>query len=293
MMLNEVLAQLELVESLNVIVDATLGLGGYSEAMLLKFPDSRVLGIDQDGDALDFSRKRLMAFKDRFIALEGNFSEIRSLMEGRPAVDAVVFDLGVSNMQLTVPERGFSFREKGPLDMRMDGGKSGGICAYDLINDRSPQELSDIFRIYGEERHSWIIAKGIVRYREKNGPISDTEMLVDAIREALPAPVMRKAKGHPARKVFQALRIFVNREIEVLEKGIDEAFRILSPGGMLLVVDYHSLEDRTVKWRFRKWKDESAGTIVTRKALLPSEDEVERNPKSRSAKLRSFIKTHG
>lgn len=289
-MLDQVLDQLALVESLKTVVDGTLGLGGYSQAILDRFPDSIVFGIDQDGDALEFSKKRLSGYGSRFAALEGNFSEIRSLMRRCPPADAAVFDLGVSNMQLAVAERGFSFREKGPLDMRMDGGKSGGISAYDVINGESAQAMSHIFRVYGEEKYSWVIAKGIVGYREKNGPISDTEMLVRAIREALPAPVMRKSKGHPARRVFQALRIFVNGEIEALEKGLDEAFDLLNGGGMILVVDYHSLEDRTVKWRFRRWANESRGVIVTKKPLLPSEEEVERNPKSRSAKLRSFIK---
>lgn len=290
-MLDQVLSQLALVESLKVVVDGTLGLGGYSLAILNRFPDSSVLAIDQDEKAIELSKKRLSSFKGRFIALEGNFSHMPSLLRGFPSPDAVVFDLGVSNMQLTVPERGFSFRENGPLDMRMDGGKSGGIRAWDLVNLETPQSLSHIFKVYGEERFAWVIAKGIVRYREKHGPIQDTQSLVQAIRESLPAPVMRKSKGHPARKVFQSLRIFVNSEMEALEKGLDGAMEILKDGGMILAVDYHSLEDRIIKWRFRKWADESLGKIVTKKALTPFADEIEDNPKSRSAKLRAFMKT--
>lgn len=291
-MIEEVLAQLNPENLKGFLVDGTLGLGGYSEAVLDKFPDVKIVGIDQDPHAIELSSTRLDRFKDRFIPLKGNFSNILSLIEGLDIgkVDGVIFDLGISNMQITVPERGFSFREDGPLDMRMDGGDSGGVSAGEMINNLSAPELSDMFRVYGEERHSWMIAKGIVRFREKFGPIDNTLALVDAIRSSLPAPVMRKAKGHPARKVFQALRIVVNGEMEALKKGLDDGITVISPGGVFIVVSYHSLEDRIVKWKFREWKEESIGTILTKKALLPSDDEVERNPKSRSAKLRAFTK---
>lgn len=290
-MMEEVLAQFDTLDPSGFLVDGTLGLGGYSEALLKRFPDVRVIGIDQDPVAIELSSSRLSQFKDRFIPVMGNFSDMPALMEkvGVDSVDGVVFDLGVSNMQITEADRGFSFRENGPLDMRMDRGTGDRISAEEIVNSRSAQELSEIFRTYGEERHSWMIAKGIVRFRDKFGPISDTFSLVEAIRSSLPAPVMRKAKGHPARKVFQALRIVVNEEMQALKKGLNGSIDLISPGGIAVVVSYHSLEDRIVKWKFREWKDLSRGTILTRKALLPSDEEVERNPKSRSAKLRSFM----
>ncbi|NCC96450.1 MAG: 16S rRNA (cytosine(1402)-N(4))-methyltransferase RsmH [Synergistales bacterium] len=289
-MIKEVLAQFDDLDLSGTIVDGTLGLGGYTEAFLERFPNIKVIGIDQDPQAIELSSSRLARFRDRFVPLRGNFSDMPSLLSeaGVGKVEGIVFDLGISNMQITLPERGFSFRENGPLDMRMDGGASEGISAYEIVNTFSPQDLSDIFRVYGEERHSWMIAKGIVRFRDKSGPISDTFSLVEAIRSSLPAPVMRKAKGHPARKVFQALRIVVNEEMEALKRGLDRSIDLISPDGVMVVVSYHSLEDRIVKWKFREWKDRSIGTILTRKALLPSDEEVETNPKSRSAKLRSF-----
>jgi 16S rRNA (cytosine1402-N4)-methyltransferase len=192
-------------------------------------------------------------------------------------------------MQISLPERGFSFRENGPLDMRMNH-EGGGESAADMVRELSAPELSEIFRKYGEERFAWPIAKSIVRHREKTGPIEDTDTLVEVIRKALPAPVMRKAKGHPARKVFQALRIAVNKEMDALDEGLNSALDVISPGGVVVVVSYHSLEDRIVKWKFREWKDQDQGTILTKKALLPSDLEIENNPKSRSAKLRAFAK---
>lgn len=293
-MLNEVLRSLTMLHGkLEYMVDATLGLGGYSEALLREFSDIKILyGIDQDREAISRAVTRLAPFADKFLALEGNFSEIGALLlkAGRDSVNAVVFDLGISNMQISIPDRGFSFRGNGPLDMRMDGGSSGGKNASDIVNSLDASALANIFRQYGEEKFSWPIAKGIEKYRVEIGPIDDTDTLVAIIRDVLPAPVMRKSKGHPARKVFQALRIYVNDEMGVLDRGLDQAINVLAPGGMIVVVDYHSLEDRMVKWRFRKWKDEGLGEILTRKALLPTEEEVESNPKSRSAKLRVFMK---
>nr|WP_321503674.1 16S rRNA (cytosine(1402)-N(4))-methyltransferase RsmH [uncultured Dethiosulfovibrio sp.] len=290
-MIDQVLEQFESRGRFELLVDGTLGLGGYSEAILDRFENVKVIGVDQDPYAIEIASSRLARFGDRFVPVMDNFSNISGIVGdlGFDHVDGIVFDLGISNMQITVPERGFSFRENGPLDMRMDGGRQEGISAGEMINQLSAPELSDIFRVYGEERHSWMIAKGIVRYREKFGPILDTFSLVEAIRSSLPAPVMRKAKGHPARKVFQALRIVVNGEMEALKEGLDGAIKVISPGGIIVVVGYHSLEDRIVKWKFREWKDSTDGTIMTRKALLPSEEEVERNPKSRSAKLRAFM----
>lgn len=293
-MLNEVLKSLTMIKGkLEYIVDATLGLGGYSEALLREFSDITTLyGVDQDREAITRAVARLAPFADKFVPLEGNFSEMSSLLvkAGRDYVNAVVFDLGISNMQISIPDRGFSFRGNGPLDMRMDGGVSGGDSAADVVNSLDASALANIFRQYGEEKFSWPIAKGIEKYRSSVGSVEDTDTLVAIIRDVLPAPVMRKSKGHPARKVFQALRIYVNDEMGVLDRGLDQAIKVLAPGGMIVVVDYHSLEDRMVKWRFRKWKDEDLGEILTRKALPPTEEEVESNPKSRSAKLRVFMK---
>ncbi|MCF4150536.1 16S rRNA (cytosine(1402)-N(4))-methyltransferase RsmH [Dethiosulfovibrio sp. F2B] len=290
-MLEEVLEYLIKTSSPERIVDATLGLGGYSEAILNRIEEAKVFGIDRDPQALTMASERLSSFGERFIPIKGNFSDLKGLLEdinGTP-VGGVVFDLGVSNMQISLPERGFSFRENGPLDMRMNH-EDGGESAADMVRELTAPELSEIFRKYGEERFAWPIAKSIVRHREKSGPIEDTDTLVEVIRKALPAPVMRKAKGHPARKVFQALRIAVNKEMDALNDGLDAALKVISPGGVVVVVSYHSLEDRVVKWKFREWKDQGEGVILTKKALTPSDLEIENNPKSRSAKLRAFAK---
>lgn len=291
-MLEEVLKLLDMSAKHDRIVDATLGLGGYSEAILSHMENSIVYGVDRDPQALKIASERLAGFGERFTPISGNFSDLDVLLAKvhGASVDGVVFDLGVSNMQISLPERGFSFRENGPLDMRMNCEDTGEYDAADLVRELSAPELSDIFRKYGEERFAWPIAKAIVRHREKKGTIENTDTLVEIIRDALPAPVMRKSKGHPARKVFQALRIAVNGEMDALTNGLNAALNVLSPGGVIVVVNYHSLEDRIVKWKFREWKDEDYGIILTRKALVPSEIEIEGNPKSRSAKLRAFSK---
>ncbi|PIE54993.1 MAG: 16S rRNA (cytosine(1402)-N(4))-methyltransferase [Dethiosulfovibrio peptidovorans] len=291
-MLDQVMETFNAIDTPLRLVDGTLGLGGYSEAMLRRFPRATVFGIDRDPQALEMASRRLQGFGERFYPLEGNFADMSCLLSevGAVPINGVVFDLGVSNMQLSLPERGFSFRENGPLDMRMDGENGTAPSAADLLEILSTQDICDIFRRYGEERFAWPIAKAIDRHRKAYGRLKDTDTLVSIIRETLPAPVMRKAKGHPARKVFQALRIAVNQELDSLDRGLDQALEILAPQGVIVVVDYHSLEDRPVKWRFREWANAGTGVILTRKALLPSEREVEKNPKSRSAKLRAFMK---
>lgn len=205
--------------------------------------------------------------------------------------DAVLFDLGVSNLQITEAERGFSFQNDGPLDMRMnaDAGAEGRTAA-DILAEADIAELTAIFRDYGEERYAFQIAKGIVRNREHGGMLTTTAELVELIRKILPAPVQRKMGGHPARRVFQALRIAVNDEMGALDEALDGALSILNPGGKIIVISYHSLEDRMVKHRFRKWKDDGAGEPNPRKPLLPTEEETELNHKSRSAKMRIFQK---
>ena len=196
------------------------------------------------------------------------------------------FDLGVSNLQLTEAERGFSFQEDGPLDMRMDC--SGELTAEKILAEWDIPELTRIFRDYGEERFAWQLAKGIVRSRERGGELHTTQELVDLIRKILPEPVQRKMGGHPARKIFQALRIAVNDELNALSEALDGAAKILGPEGKVIAISYHSLEDRIVKLRFRKWSEEGLGEPRPRKALVPADEEIEANRKARSAKLRVF-----
>lgn len=273
-----------------LIVDGTLGLGGYSEAFLKRSSRWRVVGIDRDEQARDIACRRLAPFGERFLALDGDFRNMKELCvsAGICAVDCVVLDLGVSNMQLADGRRGFSFREDGPLDMRMDPA-AGTLSAAELVNGISREALAEIFRKYGEERFAWSIAGEIVKERLKR-PITTTAGLVEVIRRGIPAPVMRKMNGHPARKVFQALRIAVNDELGALEQGLNEAFSLLAQGGRLLVVTYHSLEDRIVKRRFKEWSEEGKGVPEPRKGQVPDDEEIERNPKSRSARLRGFFK---
>ncbi len=281
------------------IVDGTLGLGGYAEAFLQHSQNVRVLGIDRDPRAREIAAARLKSFGDRFKVIAGNYRNMKSLCEaeGVSSVDCVVLDLGVSNMQLVDATRGFSFRENGPLDMRMDPDEHASTrfsymsspSAADLVNKLSREELAEIFRKYGEESFAWAIAGEIVRTRAK-GTIANTEELVEIIRRTIPAPVMRKMNGHPARKVFQALRIAVNDELGALEDGLKEAFKLLSQDGQLIVITYHSLEDRIVKQQFREWSEKNLGIMEPRKGIVPNESETTRNPKSRSARLRGFHK---
>ena len=280
-MLNEVLALME-EHSHNNILDGTLGLGGYSEAILEKFPDCNVLGIDRDTEAVSFSCERLKSYGSRFTAMCRNFGNI-SEIQCVSAYDVFVFDLGVSNMQLTLPERGFSFNNEGPLDMRMNHNDNCPNAA-DVLRTSDADTLTEIFRLYGEERYARQIALAIKR---RDTPPSTTTELVNLIRDTLPQPVQRKMGTHPARRVFQALRIFVNNETGELE----ELLRALPETGskaLVIFVSYHSLEDRLIKHAFRKWKDEGKGQILTRHPMTPSQEETERNYKARSAKLRAF-----
>jgi 16S rRNA (cytosine1402-N4)-methyltransferase len=288
-LLEEVVRLLETGETPNFILDATLGLGGYSERFLREWASCKVLGIDRDPMALEQANQRLAkeVREGRFVGRESNFCKLAEVLDdlgwGRP--DAVVFDLGVSNLQISLSERGFSFQEDGPLDMRMG---RNGQTASDLLNALSQDELRRLFRDYGEEPHAGSIAKGIVAYRQHKGPIETTGDLVSVIRGILPAPLQRKMNRHPARRIFQALRIAVNDEIGALRQGLEQAVGTVKQTGCIVAVSYHSLEDRIVKHSFNEWEISGKGRRVPRRAIRPSDDEVERNYKSRSAMLRVF-----
>ena len=292
-MTDELLDVVKPWESVEIFVDATLGLAGHSSLILSKCPISCVIGFDQDPFAREIARERLSGFEGRFEIEADNFRHIGRLSyrDGWTGADAVFFDLGISNLQITEPERGFSFQDDGPLDMRMDSDEecNSTLTAGEILREWSIKDLTQIFRDYGEDPHAYQIAKGIVRFRENGGTIETTSELVELIRKILPAPVQRKMGGHPARKIFQALRIAVNDEMNALNEALDGAIKIVRPGGRIIAISYHSLEDRMVKHRFRKWKDDGLGDMNPRKALLPSAEEVDRNYKSRSAKLRVFV----
>jgi 16S rRNA (cytosine1402-N4)-methyltransferase len=231
-----------------VFVDATLGLGGHSFELLSKFPNLTLIGIDRDKDAIAKASARLSRFGDRVHIVHSVFNRFDEIVKsfGFEQVDAALFDLGVSSMQLDVAERGFSYSQDAPLDMRMD--QSAGITAAEIVNSWSHGELTRIFRIYGEERFASRIADFIVRERE-SAPITSTSQLADLIKRAIPAPA-RRTGGNPAKRTFQALRIAVNNELEVIESAIPQALNLLNVGGRLVVLSFQSLEDRIVKESF-------------------------------------------
>ena len=285
-MLNEVL---ELVGSRSParILDGTLGLGGYSEAFLKNFEGSFVLGIDRDENALEISRERLKIFNERFKAVHSNFGELASIPEA-DLFDVYVFDLGVSNMQISDPDRGFSFQNDGPLDMRMNDNDENLMTAAEVLKNYDEKFLAEIFWKYGEEKFSRQIASAIKKSRK---PLTTTSDLVNLIRETLPQPVQRKMGGHPARRIFQALRIFINNETLELENLLN-ALKNFKNNSLIIFVSYHSLEDRIIKKTFREWQVNDLGKILTKHPLIPSEKEISENYKSRSAKLRAFLKNH-
>ena len=286
-------------------VDATLGGAGHSlEMAKLVGPGGTLIGIDQDEVALAAARSRHESLPDgqrpNLELLRGNFGDMDDLLVSAevPGVDAFLFDLGVSSVQIDTPSRGFSFKENGPLDMRMDPGKTT-LTAAEIVNTYNAADLTRIIRAYSDEKWASRIADFIVRSRA-NGRIETSEQLVDVIKAAIPASA-RRAGGHPAKRTFQALRIEVNSELDVLRRGLDAAVRWLNPGGRLVVISYHSLEDRIVKETFNAYANrctcppdlpvcvcgkEPILDLVTRKPLLPTAGEIERNPRARSAKLR-------
>lgn len=274
-------------------MDATLGAGGHAEALLSRGSGIQLLGLDRDPDALARARERLAPFGDRVSLLQADFSDLASVLENRPAAAGILADLGVSSMQLDEAERGFSFRRDGPLDMRM--GKSGRSAA-DIVATASVDQLTRIFRDFGEERMAVKIARGIVAERTR-GPIQTTRHLARIVA----AQKGSREKIDPATRVFQALRIEVNQELSALARFLAAAAAKLDQGGRLAVISYHSLEDRIVKEAFRRDSGvclcpprlpqcvcgaKMALNILTRRPIRPSEAEVRRNPRSRSARLR-------
>lgn len=283
-----------------VFVDCTLGLGGHAEALLEASDDLRLVGIDRDRQALDRAERRLQRFGERVRLVEGNFHRL-SRLAGLPkpgAVAGILADLGLSSMQLDLPERGFSFRAEGPLDMRMGG---EGMTAREILETYPEQELARVFREYGEERQARRIARAVVRARSE-GALETTTELADLVRRVKgPGRRHHRHRGiDPATQVFQALRIEVNRELEGLESFLDQAVEMLEGDGRLVVISYHSGEDRIVKHRLRDLArgeiDPVTGRsreetrlieVLTKKPVRPSEAEVEANPRSRSARLRA------
>ena len=296
-MLNEILEILSKNLNLNTgsklkIVDGTLGAGGYSLGILEKFLTSNneleVIGIDRDLSAIKIAEQRLEKFNHQMKIIHGNFGDIKELLSAENDINAFVFDLGLSNMQITNSERGFSFMTDGPLDMRMNANENeNNLTASDVLEQLDAIELEKIFRAYGEERYSKLIARAIKNYGRK---IKSTLELVNIIRSALPQPVQRNMGTHPARRIFQALRIYVNDEAGELNRMLETLPELFNFDihTLVIIVAYHSLEDRIVKNTFKKWKANNLGEILTKHPMRPSENEIAVNFKARSAKLRAF-----
>lgn len=282
-------------------VDGTLGGAGHASHVVSKLTTGRFVGIDQDEDAIRAATERLAPYVDKVTIVRSNYENMTEVLKdlGISQVDGILLDLGVSSYQLDTPERGFSYMEDAPLDMRMDNRMER--TAADIVNEYSEQALFHMIRDYGEDSFAKNIAKHIVIARQDK-PITTTGELVEIIKGAIPMRV-RMAGGHPAKKTFQAIRIELNRELKVLEDSLDGMIRMLAPGGRLCVITFHSLEDRIVKNCFRKNEDpcdcpksfpvcvcgkKSMGRNVTRKPIAPSEQEMEENSRARSAKLRIF-----
>lgn len=298
----------ETIDSLNVkpdgiYVDGTLGGGGHALEVCKRLGTyGRLIGIDQDGDAIKAATERLKAYEDKVTVVRSNYENIKTVLEdlGIKGVDGIYLDLGVSSYQLDIAERGFTYREDdAPLDMRMD--QRNEQTAADIINTYSEFDLYRIIRDYGEDKFAKNIAKHIVRERQIK-PIETTGELSEIIKGAIPAKV-RAVGGHPSKRTFQAIRIELNKELEVLMKSLDTMIDLLNPGGRLSVITFHSLEDRIVKTRFKTNEDpcicpsnfpvcvcgkKSKGRVITRKPIVPSEEEIEENKRSKSSKLRVF-----
>lgn len=288
-----------------VYIDATLGLGGHSEAILSAAETVKVLGIDQDREAIEFAGERLSKFGSRIKIFHANFSDIGDVLEnnGIKRVDGILADLGVSSLQFDSAGRGFSFRFDAPLDMRMDGSDKETETAADLLERLPEEKIANLIYLYGEERFSRRIARRIVEKRERGEPVRTTFELAALIQKAIGRG--KKDKIHPATKTFQALRIAVNGELDILEKFLFDSIDILKTGGRFCVITFHSLEDRIVKQTFQKLAGkcfcpprfplcvcgaEKKIEILTRKPIVPGDVEIEKNPRARSAKLRACLK---
>lgn len=298
----------EVIESLNIkadgyYVDGTLGGGGHALEVVKRLESGKLIGIDRDSDAIKAATQRLNDYINNVIIIRDNYVNIENILkrENIDKVDGIYIDLGVSSYQLDTAERGFTYRFDAPLDMRMDDRNE--LKASDIVNDYSESELFHIIRDYGEDRFAKNIAKHIVEYRNKKR-IETTFELVDIIKASIPMKI-QVTGGHPAKRTFQAIRIELNKELEVLIDSLDVMIDLLKPGGRLSVITFHSLEDRIVKQAFKKAEspcvcpkkfpvcvcgNKSKGRVITRKAILPSEEELEENSRSKSAKLRVFEK---
>jgi 16S rRNA (cytosine1402-N4)-methyltransferase len=267
----------------NCYIDGTVGGGGHARAILeASSPDGRLIGIDRDPDAVLAAREALREFGSRVQILSGTFSFIGNIIKqaGVEDVDGIILDLGVSSHQIDLSSRGFAFGSEGPLDMRMDPGSP--VSAADVVNGSDEEELARIIFELGQERLARRIAKRIIE-RRKKAPIVTTKELADVVLRSLP-PNVKRGRIHPATRTFQALRIFVNDELGELERFLKVAPGILRRNGRIVVISYHSLEDRLVKQAFKKMG--SGYIIVTKKVIMPSDDEIRKNPRARSAKLR-------
>lgn len=297
-LLNECIENLNINPS-GIYVDGTLGLGGHSKEILKRLTTGRLIGIDRDQSAIERTSERLSEYADKMTLVHGNFKDVAKILDelGIDAVDGMLFDLGVSSPQLDEAERGFSYMKDAPLDMRMDS--SSSLTAFDLVNGFDEQELKRIIRDYGEERYAAKIARKICEYREHR-EIKTTIELSNVIRSAMPAAALRE-KQHPAKRTFQAIRIAVNDELAAVDEMMRTAPDKLKPGGRLCVISFHSLEDRIVKTGIAARENGCTcpreapvcvcGFVrtlksVQRKPILPGEDELTSNPRSRSAKLR-------
>ena len=300
-LLNETIDALQIKPD-GIYVDGTLGGGGHSYEICKRLSDKgRLIGIDQDAAAIEAATERLGEFKDRVTIIRSNYCEMKSQLNsiGVTAVDGIILDLGVSSYQLDTAERGFTYREDVPLDMRMDQRQTR--TAKDIVNDYSEMELYRIIRDYGEDKFAKNIAKHIVQARQEK-PLETTGELIQAIKAAIPMKV-RAVGGHPAKKTFQAIRIELNNELGVLKDSLDDMVDLLNDKGRLCIITFHSLEDRIVKNHFRTSENPcicpkefpvcvcgriSKGKVITRKPILPGEEELEENSRSKSAKLRVF-----
>ncbi len=280
-------------------LDATLGLGGHAEAVLLAHPQVRLLGLDRDTQALRLAGERLAPFADRTRLVHAVYDELEDVLdgEGLSGIDGALFDLGVSSMQLDDAGRGFAYAQDAPLDMRMD--QTRGVTAAEVVNTYSHGDLARVLRVYGEEKFASRIAQAILRERAK-GELSSSARLAELVRDSIPAPA-RRTGGHPAKRTFQALRIEVNGELAVLERALPAALDALKPGGRMVVLSYHSLEDRLVKQAiagrtrstvpvelpFEPPGSEPALKVLTRGAELPDAAELAANPRAASVRLRA------